>query len=311
MKMFAESTLTIVTPVYRNEATLEELARQVFEVAAPRFAAVEYIFVNDGSPDGSRQVLKRMAAADRRVKVVNLARNFGQHVALMVGMRASKGDFVLIIDGDLEEAPSDLPAFMTKMKDGFEIVVGERSNRRRTFLRAVLSRAYSSVFNALSDYKIIDNTTDMRLMTRRYVDYLTSFGERPFLAGLSAWIGLPIGLIPVSFRERQGSSYNFRRLMQHARVGVLGFSNKPIRLATAFGLGLCGASVVYGLWVMALHFLRGGIAAGFTSLVLLFAFLMGAQFVFIGLLGEYIGEIFISTKHRPDHLVYDRFGFED
>lgn len=311
MKPFRESTLTVLTPVYRNESTLEELARQVFEVAGPHFAAIEYLFVNDGSPDGSRQVLKRMSDGDKRIKVINLARNFGQHVALMAGMRAATGDYVLMIDGDLEESPSDIPAFMQKMSEGFEIVVGQRPNRRRKFVRAVLSRVYSALFNALSDNKMIDNATDMRLMTRRYVGYLSSFGERPFLAGITAWVGLPVGLIPVSFRERHESSYNFWRLLQHARVGVLGFSNKPIRLATAFGLMLCAASVLYGLWILALHFFRGGIAAGFTTLVILFGFLMGAQFVFIGLLGEYIGEIFISTKNRPSHLVYDRFGFED
>ena len=311
MKPFRESTLTVLTPVYRNESTLEELARQVFAVAGPHFAAIEYLFVNDGSPDGSRQVLKRMSVGDKRIKVINLARNFGQHVALMAGMRAATGDYVLMIDGDLEESPSDIPTFMQKMSEGFEIVVGQRPNRRRTFGRAVLSRVYSALFNALSDNKMIDNATDMRLMTRRYVGYLCSFGERPFLAGITAWVGLPVGLVPVTFRERQESGYNFWRLLQHARVGVLGFSNKPIRLATAFGLMLCAGSVLYGLWVLALHLFRGGIAAGFTTLVILFGFLMGAQFVFIGLLGEYIGEIFISTKNRPSHLVYDRFGFED
>lgn len=311
MKPFNESTLTVVTPVYRNERTLEELARQMFDATGPRFARVEYIFVNDGSPDGSRQVLKRMSDADPRVKAINLARNFGQHVALMAGMKAATGDYVLLIDGDLEELPSDVPAFMDKMREGFEVVVGQRLVRRRTMLRAGFSRIYSYLFNALSDHKMIDNATNMRLMTARYVGYLTSFGERPFLAGLTAWIGLPIGLVPITFQERSGSGYTFWRLLQHARVGVLGFSNKPIRLATAFGLTLCGASVLYGLWVLALHFVRGGIAAGFTSLVLLFAFLMGAQFVFIGLLGEYIGEIFIGTKNRPSHLEYDRFGFED
>lgn len=311
MKPFATATLTVITPVYSNERTLEELARQVFEVAAPRFAAIEYIFVNDGSTDGSRQVLRRMADADPRVKVINLARNFGQHVALMAGMQASTGDYVLMIDADLEEAPSDLPAFMAKMAEGYEIVVGRREQRRRTFVRAALSRAYSWLFNALSDFKMIDNATDMRLMTRRFVDYLTTFGERPFLAGITAWVGLPVGQIAVSFRERAGSSYNFWRLLEHARVGIVGFSNKPIRLATAFGLTLCAGSVAYGLYILALHLLRGGIAAGFTTIVILFGFLMGAQFVFIGLLGEYIGEIFIATKRRPSHLVYDRFNFED
>jgi dolichol-phosphate mannosyltransferase len=238
----------VVTPVYRNEATLEELARQMFAVAGPRFASVEYLFVNDGSPDGSRQVLKRMSDADTRVKAINLARNFGQHVALMVGMRAAAGDYVLVIDGDLEESPADLPAFMEKMREGFEVVVGERVNRRRTVARALLSRCYTSLFNALSDHRMLDNLSDMRLMTSRFVRYLTSFNERPFIAGITSWIGLPIGLVPVAFQQREGSGYSLRRLLHHARVGILGFSNKPIRMATVAGLVLCGASMLYGAW---------------------------------------------------------------
>lgn len=311
MKPFAESRLTVVTPVYRNEATLEELARQMFAVGISLFASVEYIFVNDGSPDASRQVLKRLSEADPRVKVINLARNFGQHVALMAGMKAATGDYVLLIDGDLEESPADLPAFTAKMAEGFEIVVGLRMNRRRTPVRALLSRVYSIIFNALSDNKIIDNASDMRLMTARYVEYLTSFAERPFLAGITAWIGLPVGLVPVRFQERRGSGYSFRRLLGHAREGLIGFSNKPIRVATALGLLLCALSVGYGAWILALRLLYGGIAAGFTTIVVLVGFLMGAQFVFIGLLGEYIGEIFVGIKNRPSHLVYDRFGFDD
>jgi len=311
MKPFTESTLTVVTPVYRNEATLEELARQMFAVAGPRFASVEYIFVNDGSPDGSRQVLKRMSVADTRVKAINLARNFGQHVALMVGMKAASGDYTLLIDADLEESPSDLPIFMEKMQEGFEIVIGKRVNRRRALLRGFLSRCYTVIFNALSDHKVVDNLSSMRLMTSRYLSFLISFSERPFLPGITSWIGLPIGLVSINMRERQGSSYSFRRLRQHARTGILGFSNKPLRMATAAGLTVCTASVMYGLWILGQYFLRGGIAPGFTSLVTLFVFLMGAQFIFVGLLGEYLGEIFLATKNRPNHLMYDRFGFGD
>lgn len=310
MKPYSEATLSVVTPVYRNEQTLAELARQIFAAAAPIFGRVEYIFVNDCSPDGSRQVLKSLAQANPAIKVINLARNFGQHVALMVGMRAAVGDYVFLIDADLEESPADLAKFAAKMREGHEIVVGQRTGQRATWPRALASRLYFELFNALSDRPIVVNASTMRLMTARYVGYLTAFDEHPFIAGLTSWIGVPIALVPVQLHERADSSYSLRGLLRHARAGILGFSTKPIRLATYAGLALCTGSLLYLTWAL-VRYALGGVAPGFTSLVTLFALLMGAQFIFIGLLGEYIGEIFLQTKNRPASLIYDRFGFED
>lgn len=311
MKPFSESTLTVISPVYRNESTLPELARQVFAAAEPLFARVEYVFVNDGSPDGSREVLRVLCGSDRRVRAINFARNFGQHTAIMAGLRAAGGDYVFVIDADLEESPGDLPVFCQEMRrGGHEIVVGRRTNRRLSPLRSVTSRLYTHIFNAVSDIRIIDNVTSMRLMTRRYVDFLTRFDERPFLGGIMSWIGVPFGSVQVTMQERAGSSYGFRRLLNHARAGIIGFSTRPLRLAAYFGLLLCGGSLMYAAWVL-LNYVRGDVQPGFTTLVLLFTFLMGTQFIFIGLIGEYIGEIFLQTKHRPPYLIYDRFGFDD
>jgi glycosyltransferase involved in cell wall biosynthesis len=310
---FKEALLTVVTPVYRNEATLEDLARRVSKVAGGAFGSFEHVFVNDGSPDGSREVLRRLAAADKSVRVISLVRNFGQHTALMVGMRHARGDYVLFLDADLEESPEDIPAFVAKMMEGgFEIVVGRRTNRRGSPIRNLGGRVFTAIFNALSDHKLPDNATSMRLMTRRYVDYLASFGERPFLGGFTSWIGLPIGFVEVQMRERRGSSYSIGRLIRHALTGVVSFSTKPIRLATLTGLVVCAGSLLYGAYILTRYFLsHGTVAPGFTSLATFFAFFAGAQFVFIGLLGEYIGEIFIATKNRPAFLIYDRFGFDD
>lgn len=310
MKPYSDAMLSVVTPVYRNEQTLAELARQVFAAAAPIFGRVEYIFVNDCSPDGSRQVLRSLADGNPSIKVINLARNFGQHVALMIGMRAAVGDYVFLIDGDLEESPADLATFAAKMREGHEIVVGQRVNRRATLPRALASWLYFKLFNLLSDRPIVVNASSMRLMTARYVGYLTAFDEHPFIAGITSWVGIPVALVPVQLHERGGSGYSVRGLLRHARAGILGFSTKPIRLATYAGLAICTISLLYLFWVLA-RYVLGGVAPGFTSLVTLFALSMGTQFIFIGLLGEYIGEIFLQTKNRPAYLIYDRFGFED
>ncbi len=313
MRFFEESRLTVISPVYRNEDTLEELARRIGTAANAVFGSYELVFVNDGSPDGSREVLRRLAEADKNVRAITLVRNFGQHVALMVGLRHARGDYIMFIDADLEESPEDLAAFAAKMKEGgYEIVVGRRLNQRSSFLRRLGARLFAGIFNALSDHKVLENVSSMRIMTRRYVDYLTEFSERPFLAGLTSWIGLPVGLVDVEMRERRGSGYSIWKLIKYGLGGVIGFSTRPIRIATFSGIIVCAVSVFYGAYILGHYLLnRGATLPGFTSVATLLAFLAGTQFLFIGLLGEYIGAIFLATKNRPVFLIYDRFGFED
>ncbi|HWT25963.1 MAG TPA: glycosyltransferase family 2 protein [Solirubrobacteraceae bacterium] len=312
MTAFPGAALSIVSPVYGNADTLESLTRQLFEYAEPLFGSVEIIFVNDGSPDDSQAVLAGLAREDPRVRVVRLVRNFGQHVAVLAGLRRGRGDYVLLIDADLEDPPSAIPALAAKLAEGYEVAVGVRPPRRLRGLRGLLSAAYIRLFNWLSDYPILENATTMRLMTRRYADYLTRFEERPFIAGMSAWIGLPIGEVPVEVPgERQASGYTMRQLLRHARIGLLGFSTKPLRLASVAGVLLCFGSIAYAVAILAGRLLFGGIAPGFTTVVVLFTFLLGMQFVVLGVIGEYLSETFLATRRRPEHLVYDTLNLED
>ncbi len=305
---FKDSLLTVVSPVYHNQDSLKELCRQVFLAATPRFKSVEYIFVNDDFPDDSRKVLKELSESHPNVKVINLARNFGQHVALRVGLEHAKGDYVMMIDADLEETPDSLPMFLEKIKEGHEIVIGKRRKPRRGLLRSLMTNMYFKIFNFISDYKIIQDATTLRIMTRRYTDYLLKFPERPFIAGFVAWIGMPPALVEVPWTQRSRSSgYTFAKLLDHARVGLMGFSNKPIRFVFHVGLCVTLASIGLAIYYVARQILYGDVAVGFTFILTLFTFLMGVQFLFIGLLGEYIGEIFLAVKRRPDYLIYDKF----
>jgi glycosyltransferase involved in cell wall biosynthesis len=305
-------TLSVISPVYRNADTLEALAQQVLSFAEPLFEAVEIIFVNDGSPDGSQQVLAAMAGDDDRVKVIRLVRNFGQHVALLAGLERARGDYVLLIDADLEDPPAAIPALAAKLDEGFEVAVGMRPPRRLRGLRGLVSAIYIALFNRLSDFPILENATTMRLMTRRYVDYLTRFRERPFIAGMTAWIGLPVGQVPVDRpADRRASGYSVRQLMRHARIGLLGFSIKPLRVASVAGLVLCLGSIVYALAVLGGRLIFGGVAPGFTSVIVLFTFLLGMQFIVLGVIGEYLSETYLATRQRPAHLVYDTLNLEE
>lgn len=307
-KPFRESRLSVVSAVYKTEKTLGELSRRLLEIAGPLFESVEIIFVNDCSPDQSRQTLLELCQKNPSIRAVNFARNFGQHAALLAGLERAGGDYVLLIDSDLEESPEDMVLMMKKMSEGYEVVAGQRENHRKNPVRRHLAQIFFSLYNRLSDYPILHNATNMRLMTRTYVQYLLQFNERPFLAGISSWIGVPIGLIPV-VRIEQGrrSSYSFLKLLGHARAGLLGFSTRPIRFSFHVGLVLTIGAATYSGFTILRHFLYGDVLVGYSSVVGLLCFLMGVQFIFLGLLGEYIGEIFISVKNRPKFLIYDQF----
>lgn len=302
---FASATLSVVSAVYRNQATLAELTTRLFAAAQGRFAAVEIIYVNDGSPDDSRRVLAELAAADPRVKVINFARNFGQHAALMAGLRAVRGEYVFFIDADLEEDPAHLPDFMAKMLEGFEIVVGRRADRRGAF-RRLAGRGYAAVHNLLTDHKVLENASNMRLMTRRFTDYLLRFTETPYIGGFTSWIGLPIGVIPVSWVDQaRVSSYNLRRLLRHARAGIIGFSTRLMRISLYTGMLTSVLAFGYGSLMIARYFLYEHVPPGYSSIVVLISFLMGLQFIFLGIFGEYLMEIYLTTKQRPQSLIYD------
>lgn len=310
-KPFHESRLSVVTPVYNNRKTLETLSAQIFAEARKHFRETEYIFVNDASPDDSQLVLRKLASADPRIKVIQFARNFGQHVAQMAGLGHVTGDYVLFIDADLEEPPSALSRFVEKMREGHEIVIGKRSGRRPSWFKTLTARLYSIVFNALSSHKIIDNTTSMRLMTRKYAGFLTQFHERPFIGGMTSWIGIPPALVELDFVEQdRTSSYTLAKMLSHARVGLLGFSVRPLRVALMAGGCVCGATLLFALKNLLRYLILRDVTPGYTSITLLF-FLIGVQFIFIGIMGEYVGEIFLQTKGRPPYLVYEKLNFEE
>lgn len=302
---YAAGTLSVVSAVYRNQGSLRELTARLFTAAQAHFAAVEIIYINDASPDDSRRVLAELAAADARIKVINFARNFGQHAALMAGLRAVRGDYVFFIDADLEEDPAHLGDFLRRLQEGFEIVVGMRDSRRGIF-RTAAGRLYAAVHNLLSDFKVIENASTMRLMTRRFTDYLLEFSETPYIGGFTSWIGLPIGTIPITWHDQgRVSSYTLLRLLRHARAGIIGFSTKLMRISLYTGLLTSALSFSYGSLMISRYFLFEHVPPGFSSIVVLISFLMGLQFIFLGIFGEYLMEIYLATKRRPQSLIYD------
>jgi glycosyltransferase involved in cell wall biosynthesis len=303
--------LSIISPVYRNEDSLEELVRRCFAEAEQHYAEVEYILVNDGSPDGSLAILRRLAEKDHRIKVVSLARNFGQHTAMMAGFGYCTGDHVFLIDADLEEDPTYLRLLLEEMQKGYEIVVGTRANRRHSFFRRWAAKAYTYLYRILCEDPVLDNVTNMRLMTGKYVKYLLAFTERPFVGGFTAWLGMPIGQVPVHWMDRtRKSGFTLRKLFGHARAGIIGFSSRLLRLASVFGLMVSVVAFLFLFFLLAMYLLNGRAVPGYYSITGFLALATGIQCIFLGIIGEYIGEIFERVKNRPNFLIYETINID-
>ena len=310
MDVLNDKSLTIISPVYKNEGTLIELIDRVFQVAEKLYTSYEYLFVVDGSPDDSFNILLRAAEKDSKIKVINLSRNFGQHTAIMAGIDNAKGDHIFIIDADLEELPECLIDFKKEIDKNHEIVVGIRKDYSRSFFKTVTARAYTFLYNMLSDYKIIGNTTNMRLLTKTYASHLRQFKEYPFIGGFCSWIGIPISLIEIEMGESDNNSaYTLSKLLSHARTGIIGFSNRLIRLSLIFGLIVSLSAFGFGVYRIIYRLLNPGMVAGYTTVIVALVFLLGIILVILGIMGEYIIDINNQTKGRPRYFVDKKINF--
>ena len=298
--------LSVVIPVYKNESTLKDLVDSVLMNADKLYRNVECIFVIDGSPDNSRDLLWKFANEDSRIKVISFARNFGQHTAIIAGLERCNGDNILVIDADLEEPIDKLKLFKKRLDNGFEIVVGKRVNPRSNLFKHYSAKFYTYLYNILSEYKIIGNTTNMRLMTKRYANFILLFSERPFLGGFCSWIGLPIGIVDVPWIDKKrSSSYNLGKLLSHGRVGLIGFSGKIMRLSLMLGILVSSLCIIFSAYIIIRHLLYNDLLTGYPSIMVAITLLIGVLFILIGVLGEYVHEIFKLTKNRPNYLIFE------
>jgi glycosyltransferase involved in cell wall biosynthesis len=296
--------LSIVTAVYNNEVSLIPLHTNLKLITNDLFEDVEHIFVNDGSNDNSLTVLRKLSASDNRVKIIDLTRNFGQHEAILTGLDYASGDLIFLIDADLEENPKYLVDFVSKLNEGYDIIIGNHQEQRKNLTRVILTKSYSILHNLICDYKIIPNASNMRIFTRQYKNHLLSFGEPAYIGGFCSWIGSQQGTIQIKrSHQNHKSQYSLKKLFHHAHKGIFGFSTKLMRLVSLAGVFVSLISFLYSLYIIYGHVFLERNLPGFTSIFILQSFFMGILFVFLGIQSEYIMEIFIQTKNRPLSLI--------
>ncbi len=293
--------LSVVATLYRSGRTLDAFYARVSPAAAALTDDYELVLVNDGSPDDSLDVALRLLARDARVRVVDLARNFGHHKAMMTGLAHARGALVFLIDSDLEEEPELLGAFHETMRaSGADVVYGVQAARRGGLFERISGWVFFKLFNVLSDVPIPVNVVTVRLMTQRYVQALVSHREREtMIAGLWALTGFAQVPVPITKGQNSGSSYSLSDKIAVLVNSVTSFSDRPLVLIFYLGMviGLASSTAAAYLVVQRLFF--GVALPGWPSLIVSVWLLGGLMLGSLGIIGMYVSRIFIETKQRP------------
>jgi putative glycosyltransferase len=297
--------LSIVTTLYRSASDLEEFHARVSAAAAPLTAAYEIIFVNDGSPDDSLDVAQRLLARDDRVRIIDLARNFGHHKAMMTGLAHTRGDLVFLIDADLEEDPELLATFSRMMRETHaDVVYGVQASRRGGTIERLGGWLFFKAFNLLSETAIPDNVVTVRLMTRAYVSALVAHRERQtMIAGLWAITGFRQVACTVKKHSRSVSSYSLAHKAALLADSVTSFSDRPLIFIFYLGLAIVALSSIAATTLIVRRLFFGVMFPGWASLIVSVWLLGGVTVFSLGVIGIYLAKVFIETKQRPYTIV--------
>lgn len=304
---FADEVLSVLVPVYNEKEVLLEFHRRLIAALSDVDIGLDVLYVDDGSRDGSDQVLRRLHESDHRVSVLQLSRNFGKEVAMAAGLDHVRGDAVVIIDADLQDPPELIPKMLVAWKQGYDQVEMKRVSREgESVAKRWTAHAFYRLISRVSDVPITEDVGDFRLLSRRAVTAMRQLGERSrFMKGLYAWIGYPRVQIAYHRAPRQAGTtkWNYWRLWNFAIEGFTSFTVAPLKVASYLGLLVALVAFVYGAVVILKTLLFGEAIAGYPSLMVVLLFLGGVQLLCLGILGEYLGRMFIETKQRPLYLI--------
>lgn len=294
--------LSIVSPIYKGEKMLDELVRRITESVTPMTDEYEIILVNDQSPDDSWNIIKRICSNDKHVKGVNLSRNFGQHYAITAGLSLVKGEWIVVMDCDLQDRPEEIPNLYHKAMEGyFDIVYAQRQERQDKFLKRLSSAAFHAVFDWLSGMKSDKSIANFGIYHSQVIREYNKMPERARAFGsLIRYVGFSVGYQPVVHAERaEGTSgYNFSRLMKLAFDIMISNTNKPLKLAVEWGLIMSVLSFGLALYNVLAKILGIILVQGYTTTVFSIWFVGGILLFMMGVLGLYIDKIFDQVKGR-------------
>ncbi len=298
--------LSIVTTLYGSASYIEEFHRRITAAAEPITPDFEIVFVNDGSPDNSLEKALGLQASDRRIRVVDLSRNFGHHKAMLAGLEHARGDFVFLIDVDLEEPPELLTTFWAEV-DGnpeLDVIYGESAQKRQPFFKKLLSKSFYFAFNSLSPLKISSTELVARLMRRRYVDALLMYAEKEiFIPGLWRDAGFRQKPLPAEKSYKGNSNYSMRRRIVMAVDAITSFSSKPLLFVFYSGALMTLASTLFILYMIVRRIFFSAALGGWTSIMASIYLTSGLIIFSLGVVGIYLSKIYAEVKNRPVTIV--------
>ena len=301
-------TITLLVPVYNEESVLPQLFKRLDEFTknTPNYQ-FEFLFINDGSVDKSFSIITEQSKKDSRISYINLSRNFGKEIAMIAGIDYVKSDALVIIDADLQDPPELIQEMISYWEDGYDDVYARRNNRQgETWLKKKTSQWYYRILQKSTNIPIQVDTGDFRLLDRRCIEALQKFREsQRNTKAIFSWIGYKKKEIFYNRDPRLSgqTKWNYRKLLNLAIDGITSFTTAPLRMATIFGFIVSFIAFVWIVYLLVRPLFGVSTGAGYSSLMAVILFLGGVQLLSLGIIGEYVGRIFIETKNRPLYLI--------
>lgn len=300
--------LTCIIPCYNEEESLPYFYKEISRVFADMDCTYELIFVNDGSTDQTLTYLKNVAESDEHVIYLSFSRNFGKEAAMYAGLCHANGDYVAVMDADMQDPPSLLPQMLDLLLNGtYDSVATRRITRSgEPLIRSWFAHRFYQLINKISDTDIVDGARDFRLMKRSMVDAIIALGEyNRFSKGIFGWVGFRTYWLSYENTERVAGStkWSFWKLFKYAIDGILNFSQVPLNISSWFGISMTFFAALMMIFIIVRKFLFGDPVNGWASLICVIIFIGGIQLFCIGIMGQYIAKIYMETKKRPHFIV--------
>ncbi|OGS81039.1 MAG: glycosyltransferase [Gallionellales bacterium GWA2_55_18] len=298
--------ISVVIPVYKAENCLDELYRRLVQALETITHNFEIVLVEDYGGDRSWEIIGYLSRQDARVKGIQFSRNFGQHYGITAGLDHCDGDWVVVMDCDLQDRPEDITRLYTKAQEGYDVVLARRGRRQDPPLKRLTSWLFYKVFSYLAEIEYDAQTGNFRIMSRKVVKNLRNMREQlRFFGGLVQWLGFPTASIDVEHAERfeGASTYTFAKLWKLAMETIIAYSDKPLRLAVRFGFLMALLAFCYGLYILVLSKFYSIPIMGWTSLIVSLYFIGGIIISILGIIGIYLGKTFDESKKRPLYII--------
>lgn len=300
--------ISLIVPCYNEQESLPIFYEEVTKVVEKMNTEYELVLVNDGSRDKTLEVMRELAAKDSHVKYHSFSRNFGKEAAMYAGFCNAKGDYVAVMDADMQDPPALLPEMMKILESGeYDSVATRRADRKgEPKIRSWFARKFYKIINKISDADIVDGARDFRLMKREMVDAIVEMGEyNRFSKGIFGWIGFKTYWLPYENIERVAgeTSWNFWKLFKYAIDGIINFSQAPLTISAWFGMIMTFVGFVSLLFIIIRKIAFGDPVAGWASLVCVIIFIGGIQLFCIGIMAQYISKMYLEVKKRPHYII--------